>query len=484
MRAATRERARQWATVRATRRADTPDPRGVFQTYYEFSGRVARLRPYQILALNRGEASGVLRVAVELPERDWQAAIDQHFRPNPRSPWAAQLRATIPDAAARLLLPAIERDVRRLLSTEAEAHAIGAFAVNLRAILLQPPITDVTVLGLDPGLRSGCKVAVIDPTGAVLTTTTIMPHAPQGRWAESAATLWRLIRQHGVTVVAIGNGTASRETEALVAEVVRPMTGVHYLLVSEAGASVYSASPLARAELPDLDVTLRGAVSIARRVQDPLAELVKIDPQAIGVGLYQHDVDQAALAAALTGVVESVVNGVGVDVNTASPALLTYVAGIGPKLAARIVAHRGEHGPFATRRALRDVTGLGPKSFEQAAGFLRIRAGTEPLDATAIHPESYSGRHGAAAAGRRGAGRAVRRAPGGPGRSSAPPSRPLRSPRSWASARRRSPIFWSSCCGPAATRAPIWRRRSCAAMCSRWPTWRRAWRCKAPSATW
>ena len=293
------------------------------------------------------------------------------------------------DAAKRLLIPAIERDVRRLLTEQAEDHAIQVFATNLGGLLTQPPLTDRVVMGIDPAYRTGCKVAVVDPTGKVLVTTTIYPHEPRRDYANSLETLADLIDQHGVSLIAIGNGTASRETEALVAELTRALEQAHYMLVNEAGASVYSASPLARAELPDMDVAMRGAVSIARRAQDPLAELVKIDPQSIGVGMYQHDVDQKQLAAALDAVVEKVVNRVGVDVNTASAALLRYVAGIGPKLAANIVAYRDEHGPFKRRQDLLKVAGLGPKAYQQAAGFLRIRDGKNPLDASAIHPESY-----------------------------------------------------------------------------------------------
>ena len=369
---------------------DAEDPRGVYQTYYAFEGRVSRLRPHQVLALNRGEAEGVLRVRVEVAERDWQEAIRLEFHPDPRSPLAEQMEQAIEDAARRLLLPAIERDVRRILTEEAEAHAIRVFAANLGRLLSQPPLSGHTVLGIDPAYRTGCKLAVVDPTGRVLETATIYPHPPQNRQDEALQTLHALVERHGVTLVAIGNGTASRETEALVAGLTRQREDVHYLMVNEAGASVYSASALARAELPGLDVTLRGAVSIARRAQDPLAELVKIDPKSIGVGLYQHDVDQKRLAEALDRVVEAVVNRVGVDVNTASPALLRYVAGIGPKLAEGIVAYRDEHGPFLSRRALRQVPGLGPKAFQQAAGFLRIRDGENPLDASAIHPESYA----------------------------------------------------------------------------------------------
>ncbi|MEW5831078.1 MAG: helix-hairpin-helix domain-containing protein, partial [Chloroflexota bacterium] len=262
-------------------------------------------------------------------------------------------------------------------------------AANLRALLGQPPLAGQTVLGLDPGYRTGCKVAVVDPTGKLLDTGTIYPHEPKNDWVGALKTLEAMIERHGVTLITIGNGTASRETEKLASELTRNTQHTRYLIVNEAGASVYSASPLARAEFPDLDVSIRGAVSIARRAQDPLAELVKIDPKSIGVGLYQHDVDQTALTHALDGVVESVVNHVGVDLNTASPALLTHVAGVGPKLAAGIVAYRDQNGAFKSRADLRKVSGLGPKAFEQSAGFMRIRDGINPLDASAIHPESY-----------------------------------------------------------------------------------------------
>ncbi len=386
----TREKALQWGVLRCEKIEKAEDPRGVYQTYYEFEGLVSRLRPYQALALNRGEAEKILRVSVSVPERDWRSAVAMAFRANRVSPLNEQMELAIDDAAARLLLPAIERDVRRTLTEQAEAHAISVFASNLRGLLSQPPMTGHTVLGIDPGYRTGCKVAVVDPTGKLRDTATIYPHQPQKQADAALRTLAALIARYDVTLITIGNGTASRETEQLVAELTRSVGTLHYLIVNEAGASVYSASPLARAELPDLDVSLRGAVSIARRIQDPLAELVKIDPQSIGVGLYQHDVDQGRLAGALSGVVESVVNNVGVEVNTASPALLTYVAGIGPKLAGRIVAYRDEHGPFPNRTAIKKVSGLGPKAFEQSAGFLRIRQGSNPLDASAIHPESYT----------------------------------------------------------------------------------------------
>jgi uncharacterized protein len=359
--------------------------------------RADRLQPHQILALTRGEKEGVLRVHVDVPERDWLDAVQAEFEQDIISPFADQLALAIQDSAERLLLPAIERDVRREKGETADNHAIQVFAANLRALLGQPPLAGHVVLGLDPGFRTGCKVAVVDATGKLLDTSTIYPHEPKNDWKGAINTLQDMINRHHVTLITIGNGTASRETEKLVAEIVgAPVRAQHaaprptkYLIVNEAGASVYSASALARAEFPDLDVSIRGAVSIARRAQDPLAELVKIDPKSIGVGMYQHDVDQTTLAHTLDGVVESVVNSVGVDVNTASPALLTHVAGIGPKLATNIVAHRDANGPFKSRAALKKVTGLGPKAFEQAAGFMRIRDGKNPLDASAIHPESY-----------------------------------------------------------------------------------------------
>ncbi len=392
VRRVTREKALKFGAARASKIEDANDERAVYALYYEFEFRVDRLRPHQILAINRGEEQKILRVAVEVPERDWRNAITNVFRPNQLSPFFEQMELAIDDAAKRLLLPAIERDVRTTLTEQAEMHAIQVFAANLRGLLTQPPLSGHNVLALDPGYRTGCKVAVVDASGKLLTTDTVYPHPPQKQSAATLRTLTDLINQHGVSLITIGNGTASRETEQLVAELIQKGyqgKGLHYLMVNEAGASVYSASPLAKAELPGLDVSLRSAVSIARRIQDPLAELVKIDPKSIGVGMYQHDVNQKALAGSLDGVVESVVNQVGVDLNTASPALLTYVAGIGPKLAERIVAHRDENGPFANRKSILKVSGLGPKAFEQAAGFLRVRDGDEPLDASAIHPESY-----------------------------------------------------------------------------------------------
>ncbi len=366
---------------------ESRDPTGTYRLYYNFSGDLRRIKPHQTLALNRGEREGVFKLALELPDAEALGSLAQHYPIDYGSPLADDLLAARSDSYTRLLFPAMEREARRALTEAAGAHAITVFATNLRSLLLQPPLRGQTVLGIDPGIRTGCKVAVVDPTGKVLATRTIYPDRKR---EQAQDTLRHLVKQHRVTVIAIGNGTASRETEVLVAEMIREGLPVKYTIVSEAGASVYSASRLARQELPDLDVSLRGAVSIARRLQDPLAELVKIKPQAIGVGLYQHDVNQSALSQALDAVIESAVNSVGVDLNTASPALLRHVSGIGPKLAQTIVAYRDEHGAFPTRQALLAVPGLGPKTFEQAAGFLRISNGDEPLDATPIHPESYA----------------------------------------------------------------------------------------------
>lgn len=373
------------------------DPGGKYQLYYEYTEALSKVPPHRLLAINRGEKEGVLRVRVDVPESEALGTI-QHLIPvNRRSPFAAELRLAIADGYKRLLAPAIERDVRGGLTETADDHAIKLFSANLRNLLLQPPLRGKRVLGIDPGIRTGCKVALVDATGKFLGGTTIYPHEPHKAWKESKETLKLLVRKGRVDVVAIGNGTASRETEQLVAEMIQELADsadggqpeVAYAIVNEAGASVYSASPLARQELPDLDVSMRGAVSIARRLQDPLAELVKIDPKSIGVGLYQHDVDQKRLAEALDDVVESVVNRVGVDLNTASPALLRYVSGLTAKTAHAIVAHRDEHGAFRERKELLKVKGLGPKAFEQCAGFLKIPDGPNPLENTCIHPESY-----------------------------------------------------------------------------------------------
>lgn len=389
IRQVTREKALRFGAVKTELIEGAEDSKRVYEIYYEFESRVDLLRPHQVLALNRGETEKVLRVRIAVSERDWRSAMAARYTFNPRSPLAEQMTLAMQDAADRLLLPAIERDVRRTLSEKAEAHAISVFAANLRALLSQPPMNGYTVMGIDPGFRTGCKVVVVDPTGKLLEYVTIYPHEPQKRRTEALEILSKLVSKYQINLISTGNGTASRETEQLVADLIKKHPGLSYVITNEAGASVYSASPLARAEMPDLDVSVRGAVSIARRVQDPLAELVKIDAKAIGIGLYQHDVDQSDLAKSLEVVVESVVNQVGVDANTASPALLTYVSGIGPKLAESIVSYRNENGPFRNRVALKKVSGLGPKAFEQAAGFLRIRVGEQPLDGSAIHPESY-----------------------------------------------------------------------------------------------
>ncbi len=386
-----REKALQYAIVQVQKIKSAEDPKETYKLYYDFEQRLDRLRPHQIMALNRGESEKILRIKTVIDRRDWLRAIAKRFLPRNHSPFTKQLEVAIEDAAARLLLPAIERDVRRTLSDASEGHAIDVFAENLRGLLGQPPIADQVVLGLDPAYRTGCKLAVIDPTGRVLDHNTIYPHAPQKQWDKSLKTLAMLVEKYDVALISIGNGTASRESEKLVAELIGKVkkANLAYLVTNEAGASVYSASELAGDELPDLDVSIRGAVSIARRVQDPLAELVKIDPKAIGVGLYQHDVNQKRLAQTLEGVVESVVNEVGVDVNSASPALLEHVAGIGPRVAQNIVAYRDENGEFSDRAGIKKVVGLGPKAFEQAAGFLRVRNGKSWLDNSAIHPESY-----------------------------------------------------------------------------------------------
>lgn len=369
------------------------DPQHKYEMYYNFAGDLRHMKPHQILALNRAEREGVLKLNVEVPEPEALGVLAQHYVVDFASPLADDLIQARGDSYQRLLFPAIDREMRRKLTEMADAHAIEVFATNLKALLLQPPLRGQTVLGIDPGYRTGCKVGVVDSTGKVLETATIYPDRHIG---EAKEILRDLIKRHQVTAIAIGNGTASRETESLVADVIaergHPAEGlprVKYAIVNEAGASVYSASPLARRELPDLDVSIRGAVSIARRLQDPLAELVKIDPKSIGVGLYQHDVNQKALSEMLDTVVESAVNTVGADLNTASPALLQYISGIGPKTAEALVTYRDTYGPFSKRQDILHVSGVGPKTFEQAAGFLRIPSGDDPLDNTPIHPESY-----------------------------------------------------------------------------------------------
>jgi uncharacterized protein len=369
------------------------DPKGVYQLYYDFNEDVTKLVPHRILALNRGEREDVLRVGASLPYEQVQAELTRHYPVRATSPFARHLETAMEDGYKRLLAPAMEREVRVELTRQAEEHAIAIFAANLRNLLLQPPLRGRKVLGVDPGYRTGCKLTIVDETGKYIESDTMYLHQ-----SERAPEILRaLLKKYQIEVIAIGNGTASRETEQLVAGLIRELeeqSGEHgrigYVIVNEAGASVYSASEAARQEFPTLDATQRGTISIARRLQDPLAELVKIDPKAVGVGLYQHDVDQKELANALERVVVSCVNYAGVEVNAASAALLKHVSGINTRVANAIVKYREEKGPFKTREALLKVPGLGPATFVQAAGFLKIANGEEPLDNTFIHPESYA----------------------------------------------------------------------------------------------
>lgn len=365
------------------------DPGGVFQDYYAFERKLKSLDAYQIMAINRGAEMGILRVRIVKDDIGENKYLSRKYPVNKHSGFSEQLQIAKESAIKDRVFPAVERDIRKTITRAAEERAIEIFRKNLSALLTQPPVEGHIVLGIDPGFRTGCKAAVIDTSGSVLDTATIYPHAPQKNDDAARRTLSKLVVEYGVSLIAIGNGTASRETEQLVSQLIAKMPEVHYLIVSEAGASVYSASPLAANELPDMDVSMRGAVSIARRLIDPLAEYVKIEPRSLGIGLYQHDIDQSALTQALKDSIEYVVNRVGVEVNTASPALLQHVAGIGPKLAQSIVSYRAVHGPYKRRQELMQVKGFGKKAFEQSAGFLRIRNGTQPLDATAIHPESY-----------------------------------------------------------------------------------------------
>ena len=362
----------------------------VFQMYDGYSEPVRTLPSHRILAINRGEKKGCLSVRIAVDHEDNIEWIYKRIYQRP-SIFEGELHAAIEDGYKRLLVPALERELRTQLTEAAEEKAISVFGHNLRQLLLQPPLAGHTVLGLDPGYRTGCKVALVDATGNVRASDVIQLTRSDGERKAATQSLLRLIKAHGITLISIGNGTASYETEQFVAALIRDnnLKDVHYLITNEAGASVYSASQLAKEELPDYDVTIRGAVSIARRVQDPLAELVKIDPQAIGVGQYQHDVSQKELKETLDATVEDAVNYVGVDLNTASPALLNRIAGINTAIAKNIVAYRNEHGRFASRKALLKVSRLGDAAFTQCAGFLRIYDGETPLDSTAIHPESY-----------------------------------------------------------------------------------------------
>ena len=361
----------------------------VYEQYYEFTQAISKIVPHRILALNRGEKEGCLKVSVHVDDVRAKEFLYREYVKGDNA-CSSLVREACEDSYSRLIFPALEREIRNELTELADTQAIKVFGENLRQLLLQPPVKGCVTLGLDPAYRTGCKIAVVDETGKVLDTTVIYPTPPQNKTEEAKKILKSLIQKYGVQVISIGNGTASRESEQFVAELLHEIDQpVSYMVVSEAGASVYSASKLAAEEFPQYDVSLRSAVSIARRLQDPLAELVKIDPKAIGVGQYQHDMPKKQLDAALDGVVESCVNSVGVDLDTASFSLLSHVAGINGTVAKNIVAYREENGTFRERKELLKVPKLGKKAFEQCAGFLRIRNGKNPLDATAVHPESY-----------------------------------------------------------------------------------------------
>ena len=372
-----------------TCKAEDPEADTVYRLYYDFNQPISRLMDHQILAINRGEKEEILKATVTLPGNEG-AALVCRFALKPTLQVSAFVRAAAVDAYERLIFPSIQREVRSDLSEKAYGGAIHNFALNLKPLLMQPPVKGFVTMGLDPGYRNGCKVAVVDPTGKVLATSVVYPTFNERKKQEAITVLSGLMRKHNVRHIAIGNGTASRETEAMAVEMLHSFPEASYMIVNEAGASVYSASPLAAEEFPEFDVNLRSAVSIARRLQDPLAELVKIDPKAIGVGQYQHDCPQKELDAALGAVVEDCVNAVGVDANTASRSLLQQVSGLTATTAKNIVAYREENGPFTSRAQLKKVPKLGPKAFEQCAGFLRIPESKELLDNTGVHPESYT----------------------------------------------------------------------------------------------
>jgi uncharacterized protein len=361
-----------------------------FEMYYDFREACATIPSHRYLAVRRGEAENVLRAEVEVDVERALGEVARMANRKSASPWAAELDAAVADAWRRLLAPSVESEVRVEMKLHADRDAVDVFAQNLRALLLAAPLGGKAVIGIDPGQRTGCKVAVLDATGRILEHTVLMLVQGDSAVARSRATLEHLIEKYKPAAIAVGNGTHGRETEAFAREALGKDSAVLVVMVNEAGASVYSASDVARDEFPDLDLTVRGAISIARRLQDPLAELVKVDPKAIGVGQYQHDVFQPLLAKKLDEVVESCVNSVGVELNTASASLLGYVAGIGPTLAKRIVAHRDANGPFRSRKQVLDVSGVGPKTFEQSAGFLRIRDGEHALDRSSVHPERYA----------------------------------------------------------------------------------------------
>ena len=366
-----------------------PEEKSAYNMYYEFSEKVKYIPSHRILAINRGEKEEFLKVKIEKPEENIRKFIEQDIIKG-KTQFTEILKETIEDSWKRLIEPSIDREIRSDLTEKAENGAIKVFGKNAKPLLLAPPLKGLTVMGFDPAYRTGCKIAVIDETGKLLATTTVYPTEPQNDIAGAKKELKVLIEKYKVDIIAIGNGTASRESESFVSDMIKELDrDVHYAIVSEAGASVYSASKLATEEYPDINVSLRGAISIARRLQDPLAELVKIDPKAIGVGQYQHDVNQSKLTESLTGVVEDAVNEVGVDINTATPSLLSYVAGINKTIANNIVKYRNENGKIKERKELLKVPKLGKVAFEQCAGFIRIPGGKNPLENTAVHPESY-----------------------------------------------------------------------------------------------
>ena len=367
-----------------------PEEKTPYENYYDYSEGVNKIPGHRILAINRGEKEKVLNVKIEMPEENIIASLDKVIIKG-ESQFKTLLKEAIEDGFKRLIKPAIEREIRSQLTEKAEDGAITIFGQNLKQLLMQPPIAGRNVLGWDPAFRTGCKLAVVDNTGKVLYTTVIFPTAPQNKVAESKKIVLDIIKKYNVSLISLGNGTASRESEAVIVDIIKECpTKVEYIIVNEAGASVYSASKLATEEFPNFDVGQRSATSMARRLQDPLAELVKIEPKAIGVGQYQHDMNQKKLDEALSNVVEDCVNNVGVDLNTASAPLLEYVSGISKTIAKNIVEYREENGQFQSRKDLLSVAKLGPKAFEQCAGFMRIREGKEPLDYTSVHPESYS----------------------------------------------------------------------------------------------
>ena len=373
--------------------AKLKERRGVYEMYFEYEEAVRRIPGHRVLAINRGEKEGFLSVKIAAPEDDILFYLERQVTrgaKNPDPDAFSYIKAAVKDSYDRLIAPAIEREIRNQLTEDAEDGAIRVFASNLEQLLMQQPIAGKVVLGWDPAFRTGCKLAVADPTGRILDTKVIYPTAPQNKVREAKQELQKLVSKYNVSVISVGNGTASRESEQVIIEFIKEQKKpLQYVIVNEAGASVYSASKLATEEFPQFDVGQRSAASIARRLQDPLAELVKIDPKAIGVGQYQHDMNQKKLDSALTGVVEKCVNRVGVDLNTASFSLLSYISGISKTVAKNIVSYREENGAFRNRKELLKVAGLGPKAFQQCAGFLRIRGGSQPLDETSVHPESY-----------------------------------------------------------------------------------------------